>query len=372
MSPNPASWHGWRKGLLLFLFLSVPWPGVAKTKSAVKGGDFDLSGIVHPDLVNAPGDPTLRFPVMGGGGSIFSISYGWLDISNSTIRYTVVQPTGKSSHSFAVSRFGIADLRLAGGWLTFKSDKKAHMLIYLPPDRWGSVHTGPGMSSAANRETLGTTSIYKTLLNFDRVMAMVNPPAPPPAPVIIQPVAPAPEPKPVAPPSPPAIVLSSPAGAGENQTLDWTEATVVIRGAAMDSTVIPVVKINGTPANMRPQTLQAAEFWSDPITLHVGSNPIQIIASNSAHVERNLALTINYKPQPAPEKPKPGPANARALDRLEIIGLLQGGVPVARIMDLIRDRGIKFLPNEDDVNALRAAGGTDELIEVIQQAAPHP
>ncbi len=370
MNPNPKAWHGWRIGFLLLLILSVPRVGVAKTKNSVKGGDFDLTGIVRPDLVNASSDPTLRFPVMTGGGGIFGVTYGWLDISNNTIRYTVAQPAGKSSHSFEVSRFGIIDLRLSNEWLTFRSDNKPHVFTYLSPDRWGTVHTAPGMNAAANRETLGTSSIYKTLLNFDRVMAMVNPPPPPPPPVVVQPVAPT-LPKPAAPPAAPAIVLSSPPGAGENQTLDWTESTVVIRGAAMDSTGIPVVKINGSPANMRPQTTQAAEFWSDPITLQQGNNSIQIVASNSAHMETNLALTIHYKPQPAPAQPKPAAENTRALDRAEILSLLEGGVAPAHIIDLIRERGIKFTPNDDDVKAFRAAGGTDDLIEVLQQSAPH-
>ena len=144
-------------------------------------------------------------------------------------------------------------------------------------------------------------------MNFDGVMALVKPPAPPPAPVIAQPVAPAPPPKPVAPPSPPAIVLSSPPGAGENQTLELEESTVVIRGVAMDSTGIPVVRINGSPANMRPQTTQAAEFWSDPLPLQAGSNPIQIVASNSAHVETNLALTVHYQPKPLRNGPSRPP-----------------------------------------------------------------
>jgi hypothetical protein len=337
--------------------------GLAKTKS--KGGDFDLSGIVRPELVNAPGDPTLRFPVMPTGGSVFSITYGWLDISNSTIRYIVVQPPNKSGHSFQVSRLGVTDIRLNNGWLTFRSAKKREMLTYLPQDRWGTVHTGPGMNAASNRESLGTSSIYKTLLNFDRVMALVNPPPPPPAPVVVQPVAPAPEPKPAAPPSPPAIVLSSPAGAGENQPLEWQDSTVVIRGVAMDSTGIPVVRINGLPANMRPQTTQAAEFWSDPLTLQVGSNTVQIVAANSAQVEAKLVLTVNYKPKTAP-------TNTKGLDKQDIVGLLQGGVPPARIVDLIKERGIKFSPSADDLNEIRTAGGTDELIQAIQQAAPQP
>jgi len=131
---------------------------------------------------------------------------------------------------------------------------------------------------------------------------------------------------------------------------------------AMDSTGIPVVQINGSPANMRPQTPQAAEFWSDPLPLQAGSNQIQIVASNSARVETKLDLTVDYKPKTAP-------VNPRALDRQEIIGLLQGGVPSARIVDLIKERGIKFSPSADDLNAIRAAGGTDDLIEAIQQAA---
>jgi hypothetical protein len=344
--------------LLLFLFLSVASVGLAKTKGSKRGSDSDLSSIVRPALVNAQTDPTLRFPVM----STSSDTYGWLDISSSTIRYTEVQPTRKSGHSFAVSRFAIGDLRFNKTELSFKAPKKGQTFIYLPQDRWGSVHTPRGKGAAANRESLGTASIYKTLLNFDGVMALVKPPAPPPAPVIVQPVAPAPPPKPVAPPSPPAIVLSSPPGVGADQTLEWEESTVVIRGVAMDSTGIPVVTVNGSPANMRPQTTQAAEFWSDPLPLQAGNNRIQIVASNSAHVEAKLDLTVHYKPKTAP-------VNPRALGKEEIISLLQGGVPVLRVAELVRDRGIKFTPTPGDLNDLRAAGGSEDLIQAIQQAA---
>jgi hypothetical protein len=41
-------------------------------------------------------------------------------------------------------------------------------------------------------------------------------------------------------------------------------------------------------------------------------------------------------------------------------------------VDLIKDRGIKFSPSADDLNEIRGAGGTDELIQALQQAALQP
>jgi hypothetical protein len=341
---------------LLFLSVCVPLAALGK-KQQKKGGDFDLSDIIRPELINAPASPTLRYPVMPGGSSVFGITYGWLDISNSTIRYTEVQPKNKSSRSFEVSRLGISDIRLNNGWVSFRSSDERQEFSYLPQDRWGSVHTGPGMSSMANRESLGTSSIYKTLLNFDRVMALVNPDA-----GITQPVAQVQAPKVGGGTSPPAIVLSSPAGAVEGHPVDWQDPTIVIRGVAMDSTGIPAVKVNGMAANMRPQTAQAAEFWSDPITLQLGANSIRIVAANSARLEGKLLLTINYQPK-SPE------ANTRGLAKSEIISLLQGGVPPAHVTDLIRQRGIKFSPTAADVSEIRSAGGTAELIQAIRQSA---
>jgi len=194
---------------------------------------------------------------------------------------------------------------------------------------------------------------------------LVKPPAPPPAPVVAKPVAPAPPPKPVTPSSPPAIVLSTPSGAGQGRTVETQESTIVVRGVAMDSTGIPVVRVNGAPANMRAQTTQAAEFWSDPLPLKAGSNHIEVVASNAAHLDAHVEFIINYQPKVAP-------VNPRALDKAEILSLLQGGVPVTRVVELIRDRGVKFTPTPEDLNDLRAAGGSDDLIQVIQQAAPRP
>ena len=85
------------------------------------------------------------------------------------------------------------------------------------------------------------------------------------------------------------------------------------------------------------------------------------MAVNSAQLEASRVLTLNYKPRTPV-------ANTRGLDKAEIISLLQGGVPPARIADLVRQRGIKFSPHTGDLNEIRAAGGTDDLLQAIQQA----
>jgi hypothetical protein len=130
----------------------------------------------------------------------------------------------------------------------------------------------------------------------------------------------------------------------------------------MDTTGVPVVSINGVPANMRPQNSQAAEFWTEPLTLQPGGNRFQIVASNSAHVEAQLVFIAHFTPKPPPDP--------RALSKPQIISLLQGGVTCERIAALVRERGIKFPPTDDNLADLRAAGSDDALIEAIQQAAP--
>lgn len=174
---------------------------------------------------------------------------------------------------------------------------------------------------------------------------------------------PSPETKTPVAPSSTAIVVASPSGVSPNQTVEFNESLLVIRGVATDGAGILMVTINGSTANMRPQNAQATEFWSEPLQVKPGNTPIEITASNSAHVETKLAFALHYTPKVAPSNP-------RALSKQEIVSLLQGEVPNARIEDLIKDRGIKFLPTTDDLNDIRQAGGNEELIRVIQQAAP--
>jgi hypothetical protein len=364
MSPNHELWRRGRPALLLFLVVgmtSAATAGQLARKRSKTREDFNIDTYTRPQLLNADSDPTLRYPILSIPGSVFSITYGWLDVTRNLVRYQVVQPLSKSDHSFEVPRNEINDLRFNYNYVMFRSPKKRQMIFYLPQSQWGSVHTAPGSASAASRGTDGTVSIYQALRSFDHVLALVKPPAPPP--VAVQPVvSPPPEPKPAAPPAPPAIVLATPSGAGANQVVETDESPLVIRGVAMDSTGIPVVTINGSPANMRPQNAQAADFWSDPLPLQPGGNRIEITATNSAHAEAKLVFLVHHTPKAAPPNP-------RALDKQDIISLLQGGVPNTRIAEIIKERGLKFSPTADDLNDIRGEGGNDELIQAIQQAA---
>jgi hypothetical protein len=200
--------------------------------------------------------------------------------------------------------------------------------------------------------------------NFDFALSLARPPVPEPPAVVDHPVAaPSPPPQPAAPPAAPNIALVAPASTGGNRPIEQDVSPLVIRGAVMDPSGIPVVTINGLPANMRPQSNQAAEFWSDPLALQPGDNRFQISAANAARVETHLVVLVHYTPKVAPSNP-------RALDKQEILALLHGGVSPTRVVQIIKERSIKFRPTADDLNDIRAEGGSDELIQAIEQAAP--
>jgi hypothetical protein len=348
--------------LLLFVMLAGI-SGAAAEKVVRQSGKPESSSndSQRPQLLNADTNPTLRFPIARMGHMNASISFGWLDISRNSVRYHVEQPLDKSQDSFEVSRQQIRNLDFQGLFLIF-SNPKMQRIFYLPPSEWESLHSGIGIVSAAEGGVGATQSIERALQNFDFALSLAGPAAPA-TPVVERPVtSPSPPPKPAAPAAAPNIVLVAPAGAGGNHPVEQDQSPLVIRGAVMDSSGMPVVTINGSPANMRPQSTQAAEFWSEPLPLQPGDNRFQISAANAARVETQLTVLVHYTPKAAPSNP-------RALDKQEILGLLHGGVPASRVVELIKERGIKFQPTADDLNVMRAEGGSDELIQAIQQAA---
>jgi len=423
---------GWLAFLLVFICgVNVRGAQFARRakRNAKNAYNGDLSDIVRPQLLNADSDPTLRFPILNMSGvSIFSLSYGWFDISRKGIRYTVVQPDKKKDESYEAGSSDIGEIKVSHNFLEFRHGKKREKIFYLLQDRWGSIHSGPGLMNAANVNSGGTDSIERTMTSFDQVLALVKPPAPP-APEIslradpgsvekghsvtlvwtsmnaasldLEPgggrvaaagstsmspedsttytlIATGPggttratarvdvtQPPPAAPPT---IVLVEPSVASSGQTLEVTNSALTIRGVAMDNSGIPAVTINGNPVSMRPKSAQAAEFSSDPIVLKPGDNKFEVAATNAAHAAAKVVFTAHFTPPPPPvEKPVPTvQTNSKALAEADIIDLLKGDVPSQRVAQLVKDRGIKFVPSEDDLKEVRAAGGGDDLVNAMK------
>ncbi len=404
--------------------------GASAQKAKKQRGDVldeDYSNMAKPELLNADTNPTLRYPVASfSGWSVLSTSYGWFDVTRKGVTYTVVQPTGKLREGFEGSSDEITEIKLQYAYLQFKISNKKHTVFYVRQSRWGSIHSGPGAMQAAAAGSTGTSSMLQAMRNFDQVLASVKP-APPPAPeasliaaplnvqkgqsvtlswtsanatrVNIQPGV-----GPVAatgttsvtpddtteyvltvlgsggtrtatarvtvtappPAAPPTIVLIEPSVEASGRTLELTSANLPVRGVAMDATSLPIVTINGAPANMKPRDPHSADFWSDPVTLKPGDNKFEIVAMNSARGEARFEFNAHYTP-PAPPAPAPNP---KALDKQDIVDLLKNFVPSTRVADLVRQYGLKFTPTEADLSDIRQAGGDEELIEAIHQASP--
>jgi len=322
-------------------------------------------------LVNADVNPTIRIPV--GHSSLnwtlikprIRASYGWVEIDRNTIRYTMSRPsrnTKEPDQAFAYSRTELTNLVLEFGASEFRAGGLRHFFGYSPQNHWDLVDSpGTTQKSLSNADNLYSPLVLRALQNFDDVVVELKrkQQAATPPPVVVQPEPPAPKP---VPPSPPTLVVMAPSGAGANQTIDVNESALTIRGVAMDESGLPTITINGAPASLRPKSENVAEFWSDPISLKSGANPFEIEATSPAKATSHFQFIVRFTPKAAP-------ANPRALGKDEIISLLQGGVPDSHVTELVKDRGIKFVPTSADVNDLRAAGGDEDLIQAIRQAA---
>jgi hypothetical protein len=170
-----------------------------------------------------------------------------------------------------------------------------------------------------------------------------------------------------APTLPPTIVLIEPSAA-DGQTVEVASSALIIRGVVMDASGIPVVTINGSPVTMRPTSAQAAQFTSDPLTLQPGENRFEVSAINSARGQAKVTFVARLSGS-SPKAALAEPGNPKGLSKAEILGLLQGDVPSARVAELVKNRGIKFAPTPDDLKEIRSAGGSDDLIDAINQAS---
>jgi hypothetical protein len=149
--------------------------------------------------------------------------------------------------------------------------------------------------------------------------------------------------------------------------VEVASSPLIIRGVVMDASGIPVVTINGKSVTMRPTSAQAAQFRSDPFALQPGENRFEVSAVNGAHGQAKVDFVARLTSS-VPKVQPAGPGNFRGLSKAEILSLLQGDVPSARVAELVKERGIKFVPTQDDLKEIRGAGGADDLIDAINRA----
>ena len=223
-----------RAVLLSFLVLLCPSFASAQArakKSSRLAQPATSNTSIQPQLLNADTNPTLRFPVARASVTVSSISYGWLDISRQGVRYTAVQPAQKAADGFDASPAELHDLKLEdrNNTVTFRNGSKRETVFYVPQENWGSARGGRAFFALTADGMPGTQSIYKTLLDFEAMLALVKSTSAPPAPVVAAPVVQPSPPAPAAPPPPPAIIVASPTGASANQTVElqdlrWSSA----------------------------------------------------------------------------------------------------------------------------------------------------
>jgi hypothetical protein len=332
-----------------------------------------------------------------------------------------------SDEGFDVSSSQIRDIRLMKGLLQITFARRAPLLIYLPQDQWGTAEKPRAFEEAGQSNLAGTMAVQRAMQSFDSVLAEVKPPAPPSLDVALHAEPSAVEKgRPVslvwtssnatsldlepgvgrvaaagvlslqpmdstnytltatgpagtkaasvfitvtqpAAASLPTLVLTEPS-ASEGQTVDVSSSPLIIRGVVMDASGIPVVTVNGKSVTMRPTSGQAAQFTSDPLALQPGENRFEVSAINSAHGQAQVAFVARLATA-SPKAPPAVPANPKGLEKAEILSLLQGDVPSARVAELVKERGIKFVPTPGDMKDIRGAGGGDDLIDAITQAS---
>ena len=176
--------------------------------------------------------------------------------------------------------------------------------------------------------------------------------------------------RPVEPPAAgaPTIVLVDPSVENPGDTVNVTTSTLTIRGVVTDPSGIPAVTINANPVGLRPKGPQAASFMSDPIQLHPGDNPFEIVATDASRVQARTTFVVHYTPAVVVPVQTVPHSTSRSLAKAEILSLLKGGVPSARVAEIVGERGISFVPTENDFKEIRAAGGGDDVVNGVRKA----
>jgi Flp pilus assembly protein TadD len=103
-----------------------------------------------------------------------------------------------------------------------------------------------------------------------------------------------------------------------------------------------------------PEAPRSGIAYSSSITLLTAAPPAQPLSSGTD----DAAVADPGSPSPS----------TRALDRVQVMGLVAGGVSSRRVARLVTDRGITFQPDDKYLADLRSAGATDDLINALRAA----
>ena len=271
--------------------------------------------------------------------------YGDLYVSASRIRFHVLGPY--SVHSFDLARSEVTGIKpwYFGLEMGVKG-RKYHVILY-PLDK-GTPQVVI-LIAVIDPNYTNAQPLMDALTNFpyalERARANLPKPAPPPPP-----------------PKPPEVLILEPAGA-TGETLEVNTATLTVRGVAMDSKGIALVRVRNKLAAMQPRSQLATEFWVEDLPLALGDNEIEVVVTNVEHVESKAVVKVRRVEAPPPQPPKP-----TGLTVEEVTKLLAAGVTPARVETIVKERGVGFELNDENERKLREAGATDALLLVIAKA----
>ncbi len=256
-------------------------------------------------------NPVVRFAVAHLHGA--TNCYGYLYFSRDRIRYQSVRPLAVR-HSFSSARAELKETKESPSetlTLTFR-DGKPQEFVALPPAKVDLGRHQPA-------DVLPVRSMALAAGEFEKVAAMGDKPG---------------------------EVKSG--GTTQKIITDPGGVEVVIDGMSWGTTDLDSgeIVLRGIPFGNREFVLRRR-----------GYKPIQM----SMRYEYEQTGEI-YAPLTAAEKMSAG------LSLQDVLDLLQGGVAPRRVAQLVEKHGVTFSLTPDREEALRNAGGVDELLEAIAKA----
>ena len=204
-------------------------------------------------LVNANTFPTIRIPVSHSTLNWTLIkpriraSFGWLEIDRDAVRYNLVRQsrvTKEADQGFELNRTALLDLKMEYGAAEFRAGGLRHFFTYSPQSHWDAVDANTASARNINqadgvytpyvvRASKVLTALWRTSNCGSRRphprlrRCSRNRRRPRPSLSLRQ--------------RHPSSWSRSPRGASENQTIEVNEATLTVRGVAMDDAGLPTI-----------------------------------------------------------------------------------------------------------------------------------